>query len=275
MKPRSQLVNCLIVKIVRTGQWENLEKWLRTRKETDRFQDLPPPPSPPPPCEDRKEAMSWVECWFEAVDKFTYSRPSSSPWIFAILGHPILKPTGMHFVFYLSIMKTCFNCFLGFKNCRGLVKFRPAVHVCSSVSSPSPGGFWQSREHLLRTEQKRQDDFGCFFSASRASVYLSVFAKLALASGYSFFILGSGCVWPGHAGAKLLVLHLLPSRMSCAYGCTLPARQLGKQACDGEPWCLSGPDSSDERSELDRESEVCAFPKPGDGDARPGVSWRW
>ena len=96
--------------------------------------------------------------------------------------------------------------------------------------------FWQSREHLLRTEQKRQDDFGCFFSASRASVYLSVFAKLALASGYSFFILGSGCVWSGHAGVNLLVLHLLPFRLSCAYGCILSVQQLDKQARDDEPW---------------------------------------
>ena len=30
-------------------------------------------------------------------------------------------------------------------------------------------------------------------------------------------------------------------------------------ACDEEPWCLSGSDSSDGRSELDGESEVSVF----------------
>ena len=34
----------------------------------------------------------------------------------------------------------------------------------------------------------------------------------------------------------------------------------GGLACDEEPWCLSGSDSSDGRLELDGESEVSGFP---------------
>ena len=34
--------------------------------------------------------------------------------------------------------------------------------------------------HFLRVEEKRQDDFGCFYSSSGVSVHFSFFAKLAL-----------------------------------------------------------------------------------------------
>ena len=92
--------------------------------------------------------------------KFTHCCPSSSPWISSILGHPTLKPTrmlsflpGHHedmFCFFLKFWKNVLERCCSDKQCMSSVeRLRRA------------SGFWQFVEHLLRMEQKRQDDLAC------------------------------------------------------------------------------------------------------------------
>ena len=107
--------------------------------------------------------------------------------------------------------------------------------------------------------------FSCFW----AFVYLRFFMKLALnARSLNLSPLRRlRLIW---AGAKSLVFRLLPSGVSWAYTCAVPARQCGKQACDQwGSWCLSGSDSSKGRSGLDWESKVGN--RPNDGDVQPAL----
>ena len=104
-----------------------------------------------------KGALSRGSAGCEAVEKFTHCRPSLSPWISSILGHPTLKPTRMlsflpehHEDIFFSIF------FLVLKN---VLDRCSSDQLCMSAVQclRRGGGFWQFVKHLLRIEQKRQD----------------------------------------------------------------------------------------------------------------------
>ena len=150
---------------------------------------------------------------------------------------------------------------------------------CFCLTGGAVGSIQEFVQRLLRMEQKRQDHFSCFYSPSGVSSCVPRFVHKARACIRSL-ILSSQEVAESDPG-KGEVVAVLPIAIFVwyvvsQYGCAVPAHQFDKQACAEEPWCLSGFDSSDGRSELDDESEVSNISRWRRRSTRASLnSWRW